>query len=70
MAKKKITDPNAPTVEIVLSTYFPTRIIKEVVIKDLTSDSSFRDTVTLDRKQAKYLYEQLHILYGEQEVAA
>ena len=64
---KTSADPTAPKVELVLSTYFPTRIIKSVNIKDLTSDRSFRDEVTLDRSQARYLYEQLHILFGEAE---
>lgn len=71
MAKtvKKTDDPTKPKVEIVVSTYFPTRIIKSINIKDLTSDRSFRDEVTLDRSQAKYLYEQLSILYGEQKAS-
>lgn len=64
--KKKVPATAEPKdkVEIVVSTYWPTRIIKSITINDLTSDSSFRDTVTLDRGQAKYLFEQLTTLYG------
>lgn len=65
--KKNPVDPKAPKVELVISTYFPTRIIKSVSIKDLTSDRHFRDEITIDRSQARYLYEQLHILFGEAE---
>lgn len=74
MAKKVVTPEtaakeNKPKVEIVVSTFFPTRIIKSITIQDLNSDRSFRDQVTLDRSQAKYLYEQLSILYGEQKAS-
>ena len=67
MAKPKKVPETAPAnekVEITITTYWPTRIIKSIHIKDLTSDSSFRDEVTLDRTQAKYLFEQLTTLYG------
>ena len=61
---KKLFGDQEPNVEIVVSTYFPTRIIKSITIKDLSKD--YNNSVTLERKDAKYLYEQLAILYGEQ----
>lgn len=59
---KTIKSPEDKT-EIVVSTYWPTRIIKSIDIKDLSS--SYNNTVTLDTGQAKYLYEQLCVIYGE-----
>ena len=61
MANKKVPKTAAPAekVEIVVSTWWPTRRIKGMRIKDLTSDSAFGGEVTLDADQAKYLYERL-----------
>lgn len=53
-------------VEIVVSTYWPTRIIKSVNIKDQTSDSSFHSDIELTREQADYLYSQLKILFEKE----
>lgn len=50
-------------VEIIVSTYWPTQIIKSVNLKRLDEKSSFNNNITLDRKDALYLYEQLHHLF-------
>lgn len=50
-------------IEIVISTYWPTRIIKSVTIKD-AAKSSYKDEITISAKDAKYLYEQLTDLYA------
>lgn len=52
------------SVEIVVATYWPTRIVKEVTIKDLTRDG-FRDEITISAAAAKYLTGQLQTLFGE-----
>lgn len=63
MAKKKVTvDPNHP-LEIVVATYWPTRIIKEVTITDPTKDSWHND-ITLSKDQAQYLFDQLKPMFG------
>jgi len=68
MGKKvAATAPPEEKVELVVSTYWPTRIIKSITIKDLTSD--YNNSITLDRGQAKYLFDQLNTLYGEAEKA-
>lgn len=50
-------------VEIIVSTYWPTQIVKDVSIRRLDKDSHFHNDITLDKKDALYLYEQLHHLF-------
>lgn len=64
MAKKNTNLTPEQSVEIVVGTYWPTRIIKTVTIKDLQKDS-FRDEITLGGAEARYLYNQLKTLFGE-----
>lgn len=56
------------SVEIVVATYWPTKIVKEVTIKDLTRDG-FRDEITINAAAAKYLTGQLKTLFGEADNA-
>lgn len=58
--------PEKPDVEIIVSTYWPTRIIKSVAITN-TPKEVLSQRVTLSAKQAQYLYEQLSRLYGPGE---
>lgn len=58
-------DPKRKT-ELVVSTYWPTRILKSLQIYDLTRD--YGNSITLDREQSKYLYEQLKALYGDASI--
>lgn len=67
MAKKLNLPPNE-AIEIVVATYWPTKIVKEVTIKDLRKDS-FRDEITIDAASAKYLTGQLKTLFGEADNA-
>lgn len=50
-------------VEIIVSTYWPTKIIKTVSIKRLDEKSSFHNDITLERADAQYLFEQLKGLF-------
>jgi uncharacterized protein YvpB len=50
-------------IEIILSTYWPTKIIKSVCIKDPNETSSFHSDITLSSYDAKYVYEQLKAIY-------
>lgn len=50
-------------VEIIVSTYWPTKIIKTVQMKRLDEKSSFNNNITLEKKDALYLYEQLKNLF-------
>jgi hypothetical protein len=63
--KKQPVDPAEP-VTIVVSTYWPTKIIKEVNIKE-NRKNSYKDEITLNAADAKYLYGQLKVLFGEAE---
>lgn len=65
MSKKQLKnyDPLHP-IEIVVSTYWPTKIIKEVTITDPTKDSWHND-ITLSKAQAQYLYDQLTPLFSK-----
>lgn len=65
MSKKTLKnyDPLHP-IEIVVSTYWPTKIIKEVTITDPTKDSWHND-ITLSKEQAQYLYDQLTPLFSK-----
>ena len=65
MAKNIKLAPNE-AVQIVVSTYWPTKIIKEVTIKDLRKDS-FRDEITLGAAETKYLFSQLKVLFNESD---
>ena len=66
MGKKALASKEPKdTTELVVSTYWPTRIIKSITIRDLTE--TYGNSITLDRGQAKYIYEQLKTLYGESE---
>lgn len=60
--KKKTVDPNHP-LEIVVSTYWPTRIIKEVQITNPSKDSWHND-ITLSKAEAQYLFDQLKPMFG------
>lgn len=55
------------TVEIIVSTYWPTRIIKSVTIKNIEEKTIFNKEVTLSAKEAKYLCQQLNSLYRDQK---
>lgn len=50
-------------VEIIVSTYWPTKIIKSINLKRLDEKSSFNNNITLDRKDAEYLYRQLKDIF-------
>lgn len=50
-------------VEIIVSTYWPTKIVKDVSIRRLDKDSHFHNDITLEKKDALYLYEQLKNLF-------
>lgn len=65
MSKKQLKnyDPLHP-LEIVVSTYWPTKIIKEVTVTDPTKDSWHND-ITLSKAQAQYLYDQLTPLFSK-----
>lgn len=54
---EKVKEP----VEIVVSTYWPTKIIKTVSIKD--SKDSFSNTIHLSKQEAKYVFEQLRNIF-------
>lgn len=59
------TKPKAPqTVEIVVSTYWPTKIIKSINIKE-SGKETYRNSITLTASDAEYVYQQLAVLYGE-----
>lgn len=62
---KLITDGNS--VEIIVSTYWPTRVIRSVTIKKIEEKSIFNKEVTLSAKNAKYLCQQLNSLYQDQK---
>lgn len=55
--------------EIVVSTYWPTRIIKTVQVKNPASESSFHNDITLSREQAEYLCNQLSPLFQKVKTA-
>lgn len=49
-------------VEIIVSTYWPTKIIKRVFIKNLKSEH-FRKEIDFDREQAEYVLRQLQAIF-------
>ena len=51
-------------IEIVVSTYWPTKIIKSISIKESGKDV-YRNDITLTAKDARYVYEQLKTIYDE-----
>lgn len=51
-------------VEIIVSTYWPTKIIKSVQIKESGKDT-YRNDITLTHDDAKYVYEQLKVIFGD-----
>jgi hypothetical protein len=51
-------------VEMIVSTYWPTKVIKSVQIKESGKDT-YRNDITLSREDAKYVYEQLKVIFGE-----
>lgn len=63
--KSKQVDPAEP-VTIVVSTYWPTKVIKEVTIKE-NRKNSYKDEIILNAADAKYLLGQLKVLFGEAE---
>lgn len=50
-------------VEIIVSTYWPTKIVKDVSIRRLDKNSIMHNDITLEKKDALYLYEQLKNLF-------
>ena len=66
MKSKANTD--AP-LEIVVATYWPTRIIKTVQVTNTQADSTFHNQITLSKDQAEYLYNQLSPLFQKVKTA-
>lgn len=56
------TSQSNERIEIVVSTYWPTKIIKTVQVKRLDKDH-FHNDITLERGDAEYLYGQLKDLF-------
>lgn len=64
MAKKvNKVDPLHP-LEIVVSTFWPTQIVKEITITDPTKDNWHND-ITLTKAQAQYMYDQLTPIFSK-----
>lgn len=64
MAKKaKDFDPLHP-LEIIVSTYWPTRVVKDIKVTDPLKDNWHND-ITLTKAQAQYLYDQLTPIFSK-----
>lgn len=51
-------------VEMIVSTYWPTKVIKSIQLKEVGKDT-YRNDITLTREDAQYVYEQLKAIFGE-----
>lgn len=51
-------------VEMIISTYWPAKVIKSIQLKEAGKDT-YRNDITLSAQDAKYVYQQLKAIFGE-----